>query len=186
MPLSTSTFNQFCIERHSFQIDVWIRKVLSFVCVTYIAWHAVLWNARFDQSRQKIVQRQKFCDLLTYQDGLSNTRLYCMLAITCVIRYDVWVIHDSMPLKESTFSQLSILCHSLQIDILVCKVVSSVCISYIVRYEMVLTAWFDQSSEKIAKWENDRGPHDPPFRQRWKNSVTSRNDKQTLNGYMLF
>jgi hypothetical protein len=58
MPLRTSTLNQFCIERHSFQIDVWIRKVLSFVCMTYIAWHAMLLNATFDQLSQKTVQRQ--------------------------------------------------------------------------------------------------------------------------------
>ena len=113
--------NQLFHLCHLLQIDILVWKVVSFVCMQYIAWHAVLWNARFDQWRQKIVQRQKFCDLRTYQNGFSNTRLYCTLAITCVIRYDVWAIHDSMLLKESTFSQLSNLCHSLQIDILVCN-----------------------------------------------------------------
>ena len=103
-------------------------------------------------------RKKNFCDLLAHQNGLSITKLYCTLDISCTIRYDVWAIHDSMPLKESTFSQLSILCHSLQIDILVCKVVSSVCMPCIAWYAILLNAWFDQSSEKITKWENDRVP----------------------------
>jgi hypothetical protein len=37
----------------------------------------------FDKSEKQ------FCDLLTYQNGLPIAILYCTLAITCVIRYDV-------------------------------------------------------------------------------------------------